>query len=339
MQKLVFNIYIIKTILLKIYLLSILFMSNKIKLFFLGNCASIPTSKRNLSSLLINYDGFNYLFDTPENVQQQIMKAKQSILKIDSIFITHTHGDHLYGLYGLLSSMHLNNRTKVLNIFVPFSYRKKIKDSIKLLVNNINFKINIKGVKSNFKYENHNIIVNSIKLNHNISTYGYIFKVKDKIGKFNKEKALKLGIPQGPLFSKLQKGKSIKLNKRIIQPKDVMNYKYKKKGIKIAYLLDTMVLKKIPKKLKDTNYLVHESTFLKKHALKAKKVQHSILENVLVFSKKLDLKKLFLTHISSRYKNFEEFNKIIKKYYKNNTRTNKVIIVKNLECYEIDVYL
>jgi ribonuclease Z len=118
-----------------------------------------------------------------------------------------------------------------------------------------------------------------------------------------------------------------------------MNYKYKKKGIKIAYLLDTMVLKKIPKKLKDTNYLVHESTFLKKHALKAKKVQHSILENVLVFSKKLDLKKLFLTHISSRYKNFEEFNKIIKKYYKNNTRTNKVIIVKNLECYEIDVYL
>jgi ribonuclease Z len=276
-------------------------MSN-IKIIFLGTSASTPTKERNLTSVLINYNGFNYLFDCPEGVQQQILKSKQSLLKIKSIFITHLHGDHYYGLFGLLSTMGLNSRTEPLDLFLPSGYKKKIVDLFNIIKLDINFEINIKEVKSNFNYDVGNVIVNSVKLDHSITTYGYIFKIKDKIGKFNKAKALKLGVPQGPLFAKLQNGISIKVAGKTIIPKQVMDFKYKKKGKSIAYLLDGSYKGKMCQNLKKINYLIHDSSFTSEHKLKAEIVKHPIAKDVAKFAKKYNCENLYLVHISSRYK-------------------------------------
>ena len=312
-------------------------MSNKIKVFFLGNSASLPTADRNLSAMLLNYNGQNYLFDCPENCQQQIMKSKQSIMKINNIFITHMHGDHFFGLLGLLSTFKLNNRMIPLNIYVPKNEKKNLEQLIKLTVYDTyvpEYKINIIEVEKNKAFENSEIIVNAISLEHTTRTNGYVFKIKDKVGKFNKAKALKLKIPEGPLFAQLQKGKSIKIKGKTIKPEMVMDYKFKKIGKKIAYLCDTQVLKKIPKELIDTDILIHESTFFVEDREKAKLVKHTVAEDIPAFAKKIKAKAIYLIHISSKYNDLEKREKQLQKQNKG----QKINIVHGLKEIEISDY-
>lgn len=314
----------------------IIFMSNKIKLVFLGNCASAPTSLRNLTSLLVNYNGQGYLFDCPENTQQQIMKSNFSAMKINNIFITHLHGDHYFGLFGLLSSYKLNNRTSELNIFVPKGDKKNMENLINLTISDKHkpeYKINIKEVSTGKVFENSEVVVQVTPLDHNIKTNGYIFKIKDKIGKFNKAKALKLKIPEGPLFSQLQKGKPIKLNGKTIKPEEVMDYKFKKIGKKFAYFCDTQVLKAIPKEVMGADILIHESTFFEEDKEKARIVKHSVAEEIPSFAKNAKIKTVYLTHISGKYTDLEEREKQLQKKHKN------FKIAKTLEEIEIEDYL
>lgn len=312
-------------------------MSNKIKVFFLGNSASLPTAERNLSCVLINYTGQNYLFDCPENCQQQIMKSKQSIMKINNIFLSHMHGDHFFGLLGLLSSFKLNNRTAALNIFVPKNEKKNLEQLIKLTIYDKyppEYKINIVEVEKSIALEDKEIKIEAISLDHTTRTNGYIFKIKDKVGKFNKAKALKLKIPEGPLFSELQKGKSIKLKGKTIKPEMVMDYKFKKIGKKIAYLCDTQILKKIPKELIGTDLLVHESTFFEEDKDKAKLVKHSVAEEIPSFAKKIKAKSIYLTHISSKYNDLEKREKQLQKQNKG----QKINVIHGLKELEIEDY-
>lgn len=314
-------------------------MSSKIKVFFLGNSASLPTAERNLSAMLINYTGQNYLFDCPENCQQQIMRSKQSIMKINNIFLSHMHGDHFFGLLGLLSSFKLNNRTAALNIFVPRNEKKNLEQLIKLTIYDKyppEYKINIVEVERSTALEDKEIKVDAISLDHTTRTNGYIFKIKDKVGKFNKAKALKLKIPEGPLFSQLQKGKSIKLKGKTIKPEMVMDYKFKKIGKKIAYLFDTQVLKKVPKELEGTDIMIHESTFFVEDKEKARLVKHSVAEDVPAFAKKAKAKSLFLTHISSKYTDLEKREKDLQKKAK--STGIKPIIIHGLKEIEIEDY-
>jgi ribonuclease Z len=286
-------------------------MSDKLKLFYLGTSASSPTKTRNLTSLLINYRGKNYLFDAPENVQQQIMKIGESLQKIENIFITHLHGDHYYGLPGLLATMQLNNRENSINIFVPAFQRKNLLEFLKGAKINTKFEIKINELKTNAQIKLDDLTITGISLSHSTPTLGYIFKINDKIGKFNKEKAIKLKIPEGPLFRKLQEGKSIKIEKKIIKPKDVIDYSFKKIGKKIAYLTDTEPLKKPPKILQDSDILVHESTFGPEFAEQAKEKKHSEIIGVLSLAKRIKAKKVVIVHYSPRYKDKEELLKHI----------------------------
>ena len=297
-------------------------MSDNLNIYFLGTSSSTPTKNRNLTSMLIKYKGKNYLFDTPENVQQQIMKVGQSILKINNIFITHLHGDHFFGIVGLLATMQLNQRINPLYIYIPFGYKLKLLNFIKSSLLQFSFKINILEIKSNKKINFKNIVVTSIKLDHSVLTYGYNFKIKDKIGKFIKSKALKLKIPEGILFSKLQSGKSIKLNRKTIKPAQVMDYNFKKIGKSISYMTDSMTLKKVPVVIMDSDILIHEACFVKEHVDRATETMHSVSEDVGKFAKKANVKKLYLIHISSRYSDKKQTLKESKKYFKNSFTPN-----------------
>lgn len=307
-------------------------MSNKINITFLGTSASIPTADKNLTSVLLNYQGDNYLFDCPENVQQQIMKSKQSLMKIKHIFITHFHGDHFFGILGLLSTMNLNNREEDLTIYLPEKNKKSFLDLISSAQIVTNFKINVIGItKEQVVFNNKNLIISSVKLDHTIPTYGFVFKIKDTLGKFNREKALALNIFPGPKYSKLAQGKKITVNGKTITPDMVLDTSKKKIGKKILYLTDTKIIK--PKKiLENSDILIHECTFGKDEQKKANLVKHSTSVGVANFAKTIKVNTLYLVHISSRYQDTDQILKEAKKIFKN------TIIPKDLDSVEINDY-
>ena len=304
-------------------------MSEKITLNFLGTSSSTPTKDRNLTSLLINYKGVNYLFDSCENVQQQIIRSGQSLLKIKHIFITHFHGDHYYGLLGLLSSMSLNKREDDLDLYFPEGYKSLIENFIKYGNVNLTYKLNFIELKKNQVISFNDLSITTIKLDHSILSYGYVFKIKDKVGKFDKQKALKLKIPEGPLFSKLQAGKSIKVDGKTILPKQVMDYSFKKEGKKIIYFTDTAPLKTRLKIFESPDILIHECTFSDSEIDKAKSMKHTSATELSLFAKKISAKSLYVVHISARYKDTNDILKEVKKNYKS------VIIPKDLDFVEI----
>lgn len=307
-------------------------MVEKIKIFSLGTSASTPTKDRNLTSMLINYRGVNYLFDTCENVQQQILKTGQSLLKIKSIFITHFHGDHFYGILGLLSSMSLLKREEDLFIYFPKGNKLFLESFLNSAKINLSYKIHLKEIKENQTISFNNLKITSFKLDHSTLCYGYVFKIDDKIGKFNKQKALKLKIPEGPLYQKLQQGKSIKINGKIISSKQVMDLSFKKIGKKIIYIVDTKVLNKKLNILENPDILIHECTFSNSEKEKANDMKHSYPEAVSLFAKKINTKELYLTHFSSRYKDLSEILKEAKINFK------KSFTLKDLDVIEIDDY-
>ncbi len=306
-------------------------MPDKLKLHYLGTSASSPTKTRSLTSLLINYRGKNYLFDAPENVQQQIMKIGESIIKIDSIFISHLHGDHYFGLLGLLSTMQLNNRENPINIFVPAMQKRNLTEFLKGARLRTKFEIKVNELKANSILKLDDLTITGVALSHSTPTLGYVFKINDKIGKFNRAKAIKLGVPEGPLFRKLHEGKSIKVNKKTIKPRDVIDYSFKKIGKKIAYLTDTEPLKNTPKILQNIDILVHESTFGPEFATQAKEKKHSQIIDVISFAKKIKAKKTVIVHYSPRYKDKNELNKHL-------IKNKNVIIADDLSSETIEDY-
>lgn len=277
------------------------------RITFLGTSASTPTPDRNLSAVNINFEGRNYLFDCPEGTQRQLMKAKISYMKIAAIFLSHLHGDHFLGLPGLLATMSMHQRQTPLLIFGPKGVREKVKQAIKLSLLKVNFEIKSKEIREGIILKENNFAIKAVKLKHDIPCYGFIFKEKDKLGEFNRTKALKLGVPVGPLFRKLQEGKTVQVNGKKIKPALVMDYSKARKGRKIAIINDTKPWTHYFKAVQNANVLIHESTFLKDLEKRAKQTFHSTARQAAEIAEKTKCQKLYLFHLSSRYKKTEKF--------------------------------
>lgn len=275
----------------------------KTKIVFLGTSAAVPTVERNLPAIAIIWKGEIILFDAGEGVQRQMMKAGLSILKVRKIFITHAHGDHVLGLPGLLHTMAMYNRRESLTIYSPKNVWNLISSTIKYTGHDPLFKVVYGGVGEGIIYENNEYLVRAFRVDHGeIEAYGYVFEEKKPLGKFDVEKALKLGIPKGPLWKLLQEGKNIVLDDgRIICWKEVV--KPPKYRTKIVYTGDTRPIEKTIEISKNATILIHDSTFDSAMASEAHDQGHSTAYDAALIAKKAEVKLLILTHISARYKN------------------------------------
>ena len=268
-----------------------------LKVTFLGTSGTVPSVDRNTSSILLNYSGCKILFDCGEGTQRQMMKAKTGF-NLEAIFITHLHTDHFIGIFGLLETMSLNGREKPLSIYSPNSkfLRKLFRE---FGYHNLEFPVRVVGLKDGdfVRFENFKVL--AFKTDHIVESLGYAFIEDERRGKFNVEKAKELGIPPGPLYSKLARGEAVEFGGRIITPDMVLGEK--RPGWKVVYTGDTAPVEKLLEIAKNADLLIHDAAFTSDLNDWAKETKHSTARDAAVIAKKANVKKLVLTHISARY--------------------------------------
>lgn len=267
-----------------------------LKIVFLGTSGSVPSVERNVSSIFIQYGPYKFLFDCGEGAQRQMMIAKTG-LKIDHVFITHLHTDHFAGLFGLLETMSLNNRTEELKIYSP---QAKILSKIFEILgyDGLTYPVKIEDVFDGFEINFKDFKIVAFETEHIVPSFGYALMEKDR-RKFDREKAEKLGIPPGPLYSKLVSGESIFKNGRLIRPEDVLGEI--RKGRKVVYTGDTRPCRRTVEVAESADLLIHDASFtedLKQWAIES---GHSTAKEAAEIAKMSRVKKLVLTHISTRF--------------------------------------
>lgn len=270
-----------------------------LRIIFLGTGGSLPTRNRNPSAVLVNRKGELILFDCGEGTQQQMMRAKTGMMSLSSIFISHFHADHFLGIPGLIQTMSFMGRKEPLTIYGPEN-TKEFTELFKAL-GYFNLKYEIRGVqlKPGEIVDKGEYVIQALETDHSIPSFGYALIEKPRPGRFNREKAIELGISPGPLFSKLQRGNSIEIDGKMIRPEDVMGVS--RSGRTIVYSGDTRPCESVLEASRGADLLIHDGSFADEMADWAEESKHSTAGEVAALAKEAGVRKLILTHISSRY--------------------------------------
>ena len=284
-----------------------------VKVTFLGTSAQIPTAKRNHVAMLLTYDGENILVDCGEGTQRQFRKARLNPCKVNRILITHRHGDHVFGLPGLLSTFDLSGYNKTLYIYGPKGIKRFLESFLALNYVKREFKIKIEEISGKF-FENDDFYLQAEKMEHGIPTNAYCF-VKKGQRRIDRAKLKKSKLPSGPLLKKLKQGKDIVYEKKKYLAR---NLTYTEGDKKISFVMDTKTNKRIVGFAKDSDLLICESSYDESLKKTADEHLHMTSKQAGEIAKKSKSKKLILTHISQRYekdlkKLLAEAKKVFKK--------------------------
>jgi len=285
------------------------------QIIFLGTSCMIPTKQRNTSAILLRYKNENILLDCGEGTQRQFMMSKYSFMRITKIFITHYHGDHFLGLSGLIQSMNLNDRENDLEIYGPPGTIQTISTMLRLGYFGAGFKIMLHDLKDNEAVTFDKYDVKAFQVDHSVPTFGYVLQEHTRPGKFNLKKAKALGIPAGPLYRKLQSGKSIEINGKKITPDMVLGPP--RCGRKIVISGDTKPCEAVIKNAKDADVLIHDACLDSSLEAKAAAYGHSTARQAAEVAKKAKAKLLFLIHHSPRYKDLSILEEEAKAVFEN----------------------
>ncbi len=282
---------------------------------FLGTGGSWPSPERNVSAVAVKRGPEVILFDCGEGTQRQLMLSSVSFMQISKIFITHFHGDHFLGLPGLIQSMSLNDRTALLQIYGPEGTKSLVDILIRLGYFTPTYEVEVDDLAPGdvLDFDEYKVTVGEAE--HNVPTIFYVLEEKERPGKFNKPKALELGIPEGPLFSKLQKGQEVEHDGKTFTPDMVLGPP--RRGRKIVYTGDTKPCEAIVKLAKDCDVLIHDATTAADLEDKANNFGHSSSRQAAETAKKANALKLFLTHISPRYEDVAQLENDAKEIFEN----------------------
>jgi len=272
-----------------------------LRVIFLGTGGAVPTPKRGLPAVLIIRKGEQIMFDCGEGVQRQMVKTGSGFHRKTKILITHMHGDHVLGLPGLLQTMALLDRQKKLEIYGPRGIKQFlecIKETVQFV---LTFQVEIHEIeKAGTVCEEEEYLIQAAWANHIIPNLSYAFVEKPRPGRFHPEKAKNLGVPEGPLWSKLQQGQEIKsAHGKIIKPAQVVGLS--RPGRKIVYTGDTRPSNDIAKLANEADLLIHDATLADDLTARAQEDGHSTPSQAAQIAKKAKVKRLILTHISARY--------------------------------------
>jgi ribonuclease Z len=290
-------------------------MAEKIQLTFLGTGSAVPTARRNHPAVLLQYKDENILFDCGEGTQKQFRIAKLNPCKVTRIFISHWHGDHIFGLPGLLQTLMLNNYSKTLYIYGP----KGTKDFIDLykrmyISKGDDYKIETRELSSGLALEEKEFKIECAPMQHDAPCLAYSFTIKEK-SRIDKAKLKKLKLPENsPLIGQLAQGKTIEFEKKKIDGKKLI---YTEPQRKITYIMDTRENENTIKIAENSDILICESTYSAEEEEQAKEYSHLTSTQSAEIAKKSKSKQLILMHLSQRYENPKPILNEAKKVFKN----------------------
>ncbi|KKI93055.1 ribonuclease Z [Bacillus sp. SA1-12] len=275
---------------------------------FLGTGAGIPAKARNVTSIalqLLEERKAVWLFDCGEATQHQILHTSIKPRKIEKIFITHLHGDHIYGLPGLISSRSFQGGEELLTIYGPKGLEEFIRTSLAISQSRLTYPIEFAVIEEGIVFEDNQFQVIAKKLEHGIDSYGYRVIEKDLPGVLLVDKLKALAIKPGPIFQKIKAGQKVKLEDgTIIDGNDFLGPK--QKGRVVAVLGDTRYTDSSIELAEEADLLIHEATLSAEDEQLAFDYFHSTTKQAALIAKRSNAKKLILTHISSRYQTEED---------------------------------
>ncbi|HAO5740170.1 TPA: ribonuclease Z [Listeria monocytogenes] len=273
------------------------------ELVFLGTGAGVPSRGRNVTSIalsMLNERNAIWLFDCGEATQHQIMRSQIKLNKLEKIFITHLHGDHIFGLPGLLSSRSFQGGESDLTIYGPVGITEYVETSLRLSGTRLTYKIIFNEIEPGLIFEDKMFSITVDELDHGLRSFGYRIVEKDKPGALNADKLIDDGVEPGPIFQKIKKGETVTLaDGSVINGKDYIDEP--QKGKIISIFGDTKATASELELALNADVLVHEATFEGDKEKLAGEYMHSTTLQAASLAKKANVKKLILTHISSRY--------------------------------------
>ncbi len=297
----------------------------------LGSGAALPTFSRNPTSQYIICNNRHILIDCGEGTQIQMRKFGVKFQRITHILISHLHGDHFFGLVGLLSTMHLLGRDQGIKIYGPEGLEQIIRSQLEIGGAKLDFSIEFKtldGKSAGLLFEDKLIEIYSFPLKHRIPTNGFLIKEKEKerilLGELFKQD--KLSIALIPFFKRGEDVVDELTGKVYLHKKYTLN---PKKTFSYAYCSDTMYYEKVVPYIENSTVLYHEATFLEKDRSRAKATYHSTAIDAAKIAKKAKVGRLLLGHLSARFENGIEHEKEAKTFFEN------VVVVEDGNFYEV----
>ena len=274
-----------------------------LQVYFLGTAGALPTPARNPSCIMVRRGTDTLLFDCGEGAQQQMMRARCGFT-INAIFVSHWHADHFLGIFGLVQTMSFNGRTEPLTIYGPAWVHEFVETVKKVGRFNLKFTLDSVELADGSWVRFNGYTVTAFGVSHGMPALGYVLEEDPRPGRFDRERAIELGVPPGPLFGKLQRGETIRITKdgteREILPSDVMGTP--RPGRKIVYTGDTRpVLPALVAHAKDADLLIHDATYDESEIKRAAEFYHATARQAGEAAAAAGVRTLALTHISSRY--------------------------------------
>lgn len=271
-----------------------------LRVTFLGTAGAVPTTERNPSGVFLNREGECFLFDAGEGVQRQMMRYGTGF-SISAVYLTHVHGDHVYGLPGLIDTLSFNERADPLTIYTPRGTRSDVTALLTACGNSPSFPVHISEVDAGETVRSgQDYGIRSFRTDHDAPAIGYALVESDRKGKFDRQKAEELGVPVGPKFSTLHEGEAVTLEDgTIVEPDAVVGPP--RPGRRVVYTGDTRPTDSVVEAAVGADLLIHDGTFGSEHVERAVETAHSTAAEAGSVAARADATRLVLTHISSRY--------------------------------------
>ena len=306
----------------------------ELSLTILGCHSATPRLNAFPTSQYLEINNRQFLIDCGEGTQSQMRKYKIGFSKINHIFISHLHGDHFYGLMGLISTFGILNREKPLHIFGPKGIKEIVVLQLKLSKSYKMYEIifhELSSKESEVIFEDEKVTIRTIPLDHRVYTNGFLFTEKPKPKRLHIEKIRQYDEIEKCDYNNLKLGKNFKLSSGEIIPNDELTLAPESPK-SFAFCSDTSYKPDIIPIIKDVDVLYHEATFLKDREDLCEKTKHSTAEQAAFIASKANAGKLIIGHYSSRYKDILEFKKEAEKVF------SKVELAEAGKKYSINSY-